>query len=142
MDITQTISVLLRRKKYVRRLLIDCTKAFDSVDHAILIRKLAEYGLEQNVIDWIVSFLSDRTQYTKVDTNISGTKAISLSVVQDSGVGPCLFIILVIDLRPTGSTNHMVKYADDTSLSVPEKCSVSLEDEFIHAQIDQHIINF
>ena len=97
-------------------LLIDFTKAFDSIAHAACLLKieLAQYGLEQTVIDWIVFFLSDRMQYTKVDTKISGIKAINLSIVQGSGVDPCLFIILVADLRPTGSTNCMVKYTDDT----------------------------
>ena len=85
-----------------------------------------------NKILSIGSFQSDRTQYPKVCTKISGAKAITLSIVQCSEVGPCLFIILVIDLRPTGSTNRMVIYADDTGLVVLEKCSVPLVEEFIN----------
>ena len=103
----------------MRCLLIDFTNAFDSVDHFTLIRKLAEYGLEQHIIDWIAYFPGNRTQYTKVRTKITGTKALNRSIVQGSGVGPCLFIIPVIDLRPTGSTNHMVQYADNTTLLIP-----------------------
>ena len=87
------------------------------------------YGLGQNVIDWIISCLSERTQFTKVGTKMSGTKSINLSVVQWSGLGPCLFIILIIDLKPTGTTNLMVKYADDTSLIVPQNNNVTFEDE-------------
>ena len=41
-------------------------KTFDSVDHAQLVKKLVDLGLDQNVIDWVVSFLIDRQQYTKV----------------------------------------------------------------------------
>ena len=44
-------------------------------------------------------------------------KAINLSIVQGSGVGPCLFIILIADLRPAGTTNHLVKYANDATTS-------------------------
>ena len=52
----------------------------------------------------------------KVFHKTSDTRIINRSIVQGSDVGPSLFIILVIDLRPHGSTNHMTKYADDTSL--------------------------
>ena len=61
-------------------------------------------------------------------------KAINLSIVQGSGVGPCLFIIVIADLKPTGITNHLVKYADDTTLLVPERHSNSLEEEFSNVQ--------
>ena len=75
-------------------------------------KKLVEYGLDQNVIEWVLSFLSDRTQFTKVSTKISDMKAINISTVQGSGVGPCLFIILIADLKPAGTTNHLIKYVD------------------------------
>ena len=97
----------------------------DSVDDAIIVKKLVDLGLEQCIIDWVVSFLSDRQQYTKVGHKTSGTGIINRSIVQCSGVGPSLFIVLVIDLRPQGSTNHMTKYADDTSLLVSEINTVS-----------------
>ena len=51
----------------------------------------------------------------QVGTKISGMMVINLSIVLGSGVGPCLFIILIADLRPAGTTNHLVKYADDAS---------------------------
>ena len=100
---------MLETNKYVRCLLIDFSKAFDSVDHARIVKKLVDLGQDQNIIDWVVSFLSDRQQYTKVVHKTSGTRIMNRSIVQGSGVGPSLFIILVIDLRPQGSTNHMTK---------------------------------
>ena len=106
--------------------MIDFSKAFDTVNHAILMKKLAKYGLDQYVIEWVLSFLSDRTQFTKVGTKISGIKAINPSIVQDSGVGPCLFIILIADLNAAGTSNHLVKYADDATLLIPEIHSNSL----------------
>ena len=60
-DITQKISMLLETNKFVRFLLIDCSKAFDSVDHIILINKLKSLNLSDNVIQRVVSFLTDRT---------------------------------------------------------------------------------
>ena len=56
-------------------------------------------------------------------------------VVPGSGVGSSLFIIFVIDLQPQGLTNDMTKYADDTSLLMPEINTVSLEEEFDHLQV-------
>ena len=66
--------------------MIDFSKAFDTVNHAILLKKLVEYGLDQNVIEWVLPFLSDRTKFTNVGTKISGMKAINLSSVPGSGV--------------------------------------------------------
>ena len=57
---------MLGTNKYVRCLLMDFSKAFDSIDHAIIVKKLVDLGLDQNVIYWVVSFLSDRQQYSKV----------------------------------------------------------------------------
>ena len=116
-DLTHAISVMLEDNKYVRCLLIDFSTAYDTVNHAILMKKLVEYGLDQYVIAWVLSFLTDRTQFSKVGTKISRLKAINLSIVQGSEVGPCQFIILVADLRHTETTNHLGKYADDATLS-------------------------
>ena len=109
-------------------------EAFYMVNHAILMKNLVEYGLDQYVIEWVLSFLSDRIQFTKVGTKISGLKAINLSIVQGSEVGPCLLIILIADLKPTRTTNHLVKYFDDATLLDPEIHSNSLEEEFSNVQ--------
>ena len=66
-------------------------------------------------------------QFTKIGTKC---RALSQLIVQESGLDPCLFNILIIDLKPTGTTNHIVKYADDTSLLIPQNHNVTLEDEF------------
>ena len=47
-----------------------------------------------------------------------------------SGIGPKLFVIVIADLSPSGKSNHLTKYADDTSLLVPEKTDVQITDEF------------
>ena len=52
--IWHTVTVMLETNKYVRCLLIDFSKAFDSVDHTIIVKKLVDLGLDQNVIDWVV----------------------------------------------------------------------------------------
>ena len=87
-DLTHTVTVILETNKYVRCLLIDFSKAFHSVDHAIVVKKLVDLGIDQNIIDWVVSFLSDRQEYTKVEHKTFGTLIINRSIVQGSGVGP------------------------------------------------------
>ena len=65
-DITNTISIMLETNKYVRCLLIDFSKAFDSIDHLIFINKLKALNIADNIIHWVVSFLTDRNQIVKV----------------------------------------------------------------------------
>ena len=65
-DITHTISMLLETNIFVRFLLIHFSKAFDSVVHIILINKLKSLNTSDIVIQWVVSFLTDRTQFVKM----------------------------------------------------------------------------
>ena len=90
---------------------------------------LTKFHIADNIIQWVVQFLTDRNQFVKVGEMWSFTKLINRSVVQGSGIGPTLFIICIADLRPTGSTNYITKYADDSSLLVPENHYVGLYDE-------------
>ena len=117
---------MLEDKKYVRCLLIDFSKAFDSVDHLTLVSKLKALNIADNIIQWVVQFLTDRNQFVKVGELWSFTKLMNCSIVQGSGLGPTLFIICIADLRPTGSTNYITKYADDSNLVVPENHDVGL----------------
>ena len=121
---------MLETSSYVRCLLINFSKAFDSVDHIKLVNKLKQYGLSHSIITLIVSFLTDRSQYTKVGGNISRLQFINRSIVQGSGIGPCLLIIMILNLKARAATNHMAKYADDATLLLPEITSLSFEEEF------------
>ena len=127
-DITHSVSMMLEENKYV--LFIDFAKAFDSVDHVILINKLKALNIDGNIISWVASFLTDRNQYTKLGDQKSFTRIINRSNVQGSGIEPTLFIIFISDLTPSGRSNHLTKYADDASLLVPEKTDVQINDEF------------
>ena len=76
----------------------------------------------------------------------SFTKLINRSIVQGSGIEPTLFIICIADLRPTGSTNYITKYADDSSLLVPENHDVGLNDELQNvlkwAEVNKMQVNY
>ena len=73
---------------YVRCLMIDFSKAFDTVDHVILIPKLIKIGVPDFLVDWICSFLTGWSQQCKVNGRLSRPASIGLSIVQGSGIGP------------------------------------------------------
>ena len=128
-NITDTVGRMLESNRYVRCLLLDFSKAFDTVDHLLLLQKLCSYQLPGNILSWIASFLTDRSQCTKINGILSALEYINRSVVQGSAVGPISFSIYVADLKVIGATNVICKYADDTTLLFPEMCDIKIEDE-------------
>lgn len=128
------VTRLLETNNYVRCLCIDFSKAFDTVCHEILLAKLRKLQLPSFVFNWIISFLTDRSQVCKIDGNFSAPLKISRSIIQGSGIGPTLYITMESDLQPISVINLIFKYADDTNLLVPENTDVSLIDEYNHVK--------
>ena len=78
---------------------IDLKKAFDTVDHKILLHKLDHYGFRGVINKWFSSYLEGRTQTTQIGSFISKRKNISCGVPQGSVLGPLLFLIYVNDIQ-------------------------------------------
>ena len=74
-------------------LFLDLCKAFDTVDHEILLSKLSIYGVQNKALDWFKSFLTNRMQYCRVNNATSSTRKISCGVPQESNLGPLLFLL-------------------------------------------------
>ncbi len=98
-------------------LFLDLTKAFDTVDHEILCRKLKLLGFKSQSVAWFRSYLENRIQYTQVNNHLSSVGKISCGVPQGSILGPLLFCIYVNDLGSCLKTGHSFMYADDTALT-------------------------
>ncbi len=95
---------------------IDLRKAFDSVNHALLIQKLIVYGCSPGTIAWFSSYLDDRSQIVNFKGSFSESQAIGRGVPQGSILGPLLFIVFVNDIPLHLTECETDLYADDTTV--------------------------
>ena len=94
---------------------LDFQKAFDSVPHQRLIYKLSSIGIQGNILKWIKSFLSNRTQQVVLNGKKSSSVPVTSGVPQGSVLGPLLFSIFINDL-PSIVSSPILMFADDTKI--------------------------
>ncbi len=113
---TAHVSSCLENKMTTMALFLDLSKAFDTIDHGILLNKLYFYGIRGIALDWFRSYLTNRTQFVSYCNINSIHRSITCGVPQGSVLGPLLFIIYTNDLPNSLSHSKCILFADDTTI--------------------------
>ena len=126
MYLNDTIRREIDHGNFVGMILIDLQKAFDTVNHSILLHKLSAMGVHDSSLQWFDSYLVNRTQVVDVGGTISEPNPISCEVPQGSILGPLLFLCYVNDMEQSVSC-ELLLYADDSALIISHKNVVQIE---------------
>lgn len=108
----------LDEKKLILNIQIDLRKAFDTVNHEILLTKLFSYGFRGFAHEWLRSYLSDRKQFVRMKECSSSINTINIGVPQGSILGPILFLFYINDITKCSNILKTTLFADDTTLSM------------------------
>ena len=127
MDITEKIKESIDSGKYGCGIFIDLRKAFDTVNHGIILKKLEHYGVRGVLLNWFKSYLTDRKQYVFCNGESSDLKPINCGVPQGSVLGPLLFLIYINDLPNISNKLSFFLFADDTNIYFESDDLVKIE---------------
>ena len=121
---TETLNILVSdmildamdRKELTAVVLLDLSKAFDSIEHSLLLKKLHSLGVSRKAVDWFKSYLSDRSPSVRIGHILSEGRVITHGIPQGSILGPALFSIYINDLPMTPIACPLESYVDDSKI--------------------------
>ena len=133
-EIVDNILGELAQGKIMAGIYLDLSKAFDTVDHNIMLHKLEYYGIRGAPLDWFKSYLNDRKQYTQLNNNKSELKHIRYGVPQGSVLGPLLFLVYINDIIHAVKPEDKLRlFADDSNIFVTAQTADELKENMIAA---------
>ena len=125
-NIIELIKSALDQSKFACGIFVDFSKAFDTVDHNILLQKLSHYGIRGLSNKWFESYLTGRKQFVSIENIDSQLKDVIYGVPQGSVLGPLLFLIYINDLHKAIKYSTVHHFADDTNLLYTNKSLKSI----------------
>ena len=116
MSFVEKIAHSIDSSSHTVGIFLDFSKAFDTINHEILLYKLANIGVRGKALEWFRSYLSNRRQFVFLNEQASDFKNITCGVPQGSLLGPLLFIIYINDFHKSSNAMSFILFADDTNL--------------------------
>lgn len=113
---------------------IDLSKAFDTLDHSILLDKLNSIGIRGIAHNWLASYLENRTQFTEYLSCHSELRNVSCGVPQGSILGPLLFLLYINDLTTACKDSKPILFADDTTLIYHD-----IDEQVLHNKVNSEL---
>ena len=129
LQLVDKITGSIDRRKTTIGVFIDLAKAFDTVDHQILLQKLECYGIRGVALNYFRNYLSNRQQFVTINGISSSRTYIKCGVPQGSILGPLLFLLYINDLNCVSSILDNIMFADDTNLFLTGKSLADVEEQ-------------
>lgn len=113
----EEIAVLaIHNRSHTISIFLDFSKAFDIVNHDILLYKLSHYGIRVKALEWFRNYLTDRKQYVHLNYRDSCLRQITCGVPQGSLLGPFLFLLNINDFLTSSHVLSFIPFADDSNM--------------------------
>lgn len=116
LSFVEKVANALDSSSHMVGIFLDYSKAFDTINHNILLYKLSHYGIRGKALEWFRSYLSNRKQYVFLNGHSSDLQHITCGVPQGSLLGPLLFILYINDFCKSSDILSFILFADDTNL--------------------------
>ena len=116
LDVFDNIMNMLGKDPSVDMVYLDFAKAFDKVDHGILLHKLKDLGITGKLGVWFFHFLSNRSHFVRLPGGVSNDHPVISGVPQGTVLGPLLFLITISDINKDISSSKLISFADDTRI--------------------------